>query len=244
MASELYTLDIPYRNHIGIILRGDQRKYVVISQCLKDEDLLIYHVVNIDVDGEHYEAQMFLKCRLPLKLYLSRKRRIQRLKRSDNLREEFELSDAIVLVSRIPEEGLGRHQNCQLTKEAKTWYKFSQEQYPPLPLPTGYHPNANPQYSPQDFDYPSYAEAASLPQRRIYTSCPVDYLSKTKEGIKQRERRREERFLKRNRHSWLGNIPREDLVSTGLWVPQQYHSGRGRSCSPFITRVSSVENHH
>ncbi|KAI0891448.1 hypothetical protein F4806DRAFT_482569 [Annulohypoxylon nitens] len=240
MTSEIGALDIPYKNYLGIVLRGDRRTYIIVSRCLEDGDLLIYHVINIDVDDEHCEAQVFLKCRLPIKLYLSRKRRIQRIKRSNNLREEFELSDAMVLVSRIPEEGIERHRNCQLAKERKA-YKFAKDQFPPLPSPVSHHLYFQPQDQRLDCSQSSYAEAASLPRRRTNPSCSLDYLSKTKEGVKQRERRREERLMK-NRYSWPGSISLNKPTSTDLWVPLSQNPRRGRSCSPFITALSTVKD--
>lgn len=178
------TLIIPHENYAGIVLPGEERTYVTISRFVEDGDLYIYHIRNIDVDGEHCEAQVFQKCYLPIKLYLSRKRRFHRLMRSGNLIEEFEFNDAIVLVSRIPEEGLGRHRNYQLAKEAKRWYGFSEEQFPPLPSPEARHLDIDSQDLRPDYNHQSYAQAASL-QQRIYKSCQVSYSPQTKENIER-----------------------------------------------------------
>ncbi|KAI1086666.1 hypothetical protein F5B19DRAFT_122112 [Rostrohypoxylon terebratum] len=178
------TLIIPHENYAGIVLPGEERTYVTISRFVEDGDLYIYHIRNIDVDGEHCEAQVFQKCHLPIKLYLSRKRRFHRLMRSGNLIEEFEFNDAIVLVSRIPEEGLGRHRNHQLAKEAKRWYGFSEEQFPPLPSPEGRHLEIYSEDLRPDYSHQSYAQAASI-QQRIYKSCQVSYSPQTTEDIEQ-----------------------------------------------------------
>ncbi|OTB06580.1 hypothetical protein M426DRAFT_9359 [Hypoxylon sp. CI-4A] len=205
---------IPYENYIRAALRGNKFTYLILSRCFEDKDLLVYHVVNLD--DEQCEAQVFIKRDRPRdKLYMSRKRRIQRLKRSANLIEEFELNEATVFVSRIPEQGIERHHHCQLAKENMgEWQEFSEKQFPPLRSPSDDQTGVDNQDSWDGCGRPSYAEAASLPRRETFSSCPVGYLSQSKEGIRQRERRREERWSARDQVS-------EGLSSQELWIPRK-----------------------
>ncbi|KAI1389294.1 uncharacterized protein F4822DRAFT_427646 [Hypoxylon trugodes] len=151
---------IPRDSYADAIHHRNERTYVIQSLYLEDGDLFIYHVLN--PEGEHCEAQVFIKCRLPVRLYQARKRRIQRLKRSDNLRDKFEMNEATVLVSRIPDEGIGRHLNHCSTKQAKVWHGLSRELFPPLPSPGDSRADVHMEGSQLDRGYLSYAEAVSL----------------------------------------------------------------------------------
>lgn len=123
-------------------------------------DLSIYKVYH---GGEHFEAQVFEKRRLPMKVYLSRKRRIQRLKRSANFIDDIDWDNARIIISRIPFDGIERHQKGQLVaSEVETSHDLSASSYPPLcssHVKSVESPNWNVW---SGGTRPSFAEAASL----------------------------------------------------------------------------------
>ena len=98
-------------------------------------DLSIYAVRR---DGEDFEAQAFTKCPLPSKVHLSRKRRIQRLRRSANFVEDFESDEGRIIVLSIPADGIERHWKGQpVAANKETHQDLSVKNYPPLCLPQG-----------------------------------------------------------------------------------------------------------
>ncbi|KAI0543491.1 hypothetical protein F4679DRAFT_106220 [Xylaria curta] len=112
-------------------LQNEEHKYDIKASCLDDGDLVIFPAISND--GTLCEAQCFKKCKLPDKLYLSRKRRIQRLRKSGNLVDEVNQKEVRILVSRIPENA---PRNCQrypiMDTEAETRYTYSIKEFPPL----------------------------------------------------------------------------------------------------------------
>ncbi|KAI0530447.1 hypothetical protein GGR58DRAFT_493414 [Xylaria digitata] len=90
---------MPFENYVGRSLQGRQHEYQIKPRCWDDGDLVVFPAVS--QDGYLCEAQFFKKCPLPRKLYLLRKRRIQRLKRSTNLMDELDQEDVKILVSRV-----------------------------------------------------------------------------------------------------------------------------------------------
>ncbi|KAI1121393.1 hypothetical protein F5Y10DRAFT_272142 [Nemania abortiva] len=93
------TANIPFEDYVGRFLQGQRRKYHIKPRCWDDGDLVVFLAVSHD--GELCEAQFFKKGPLPRKLYLSRKRRIQRLKRSANFMDDVNQEDVRILVSRV-----------------------------------------------------------------------------------------------------------------------------------------------
>ncbi|KAI0098034.1 hypothetical protein GGR51DRAFT_438265 [Nemania sp. FL0031] len=93
------TTNIPFEDYVGKALQGKRQKYHIKPRCWDDGDLVVFPAVSHS--GEVFEAQFFKKSLLPRKLYLSRKRRIQRLKRSANFMDELNQEDVRILVSRV-----------------------------------------------------------------------------------------------------------------------------------------------
>lgn len=89
--------------YVGRALQGRHNQYHIKPSCLDDGNLVVCPAIS-QGDGALCEAQFFfLRGReLPHKLYLSRKRRIQRLRRSANLLDEFDGDGVRILVSRVP----------------------------------------------------------------------------------------------------------------------------------------------
>jgi hypothetical protein len=151
----------------------------------------VYGVVSLD--GQHlYEAQAFEHCPLPEKLYLARKRRIKRLQRSKNIIDEFEQNEAKILVSRISGGGLERHRKSEecrardCSRENKPSRCGSEQVWSKASIRdcrcvTGWEAA------------PTCSESSST-----RSCCPPEYLSKSRKGSKQREKRRERRDTKRN----------------------------------------------
>ncbi|KAI1327014.1 hypothetical protein F5Y16DRAFT_373019 [Xylariaceae sp. FL0255] len=82
-------------------LKGQRYEYK-IGDCKQEQgaDLKIYSAVRND-DKEPCEAHFFEKYRLPNKLYLSRKRRIQRLKRSSNFMEFVDQDNHRAIITKV-----------------------------------------------------------------------------------------------------------------------------------------------
>ncbi|KAI1453918.1 hypothetical protein F4805DRAFT_441846 [Annulohypoxylon moriforme] len=124
------TMDILCQNLEVPNPEGQQRTYEIITQHSDFGDFSIYVV---RYEGTYLEAQVFTQCRLPLKMYLSRKRRVQRLRRSVNFFDEFEKDGVRFFVSRIPEDGIEKHQKAQRVEMAvELNHDLSTENYPPL----------------------------------------------------------------------------------------------------------------
>ncbi|KAI0856488.1 hypothetical protein F4860DRAFT_492846 [Xylaria cubensis] len=112
-------------------LQNEQYKYDIEANCLDDGDLVVFSAISND--GTLCEAQCFKKCKLPDKLYLSRKRRIQRLRKSSNLLHEVNQKEVRILVSRIPENTPRNCRKCPaMGAETKTQYACSIKEFPPL----------------------------------------------------------------------------------------------------------------
>ncbi|KAI1174525.1 hypothetical protein F4777DRAFT_553466 [Nemania sp. FL0916] len=126
--------------YLNTILKGQVHQYR-IQRCLRDEgDLRILSVIR-DHDKQPCEAQLFQKCQLPEKLYLSRKRRIQRLKRSSNFMDYMDQDNHRVLVTRVSEDKLLEKDSVMSNEDSTAHYSFCPDEFPPLGL-TG--PNNNP----------------------------------------------------------------------------------------------------
>ncbi|OTA67219.1 hypothetical protein K449DRAFT_419881 [Hypoxylon sp. EC38] len=147
----LQPINIPYQNN-------EDSKLKVIHH---DRDVSIYEVHD---NGQRFEAQQFLKCRLPLKVYLSRKRRIQRLRRSVNFVKGIESDSDIVIISRVPAEGIERHLKPQLLEaKAEMHHDLSAKSYPSL-CPSNSAPTGRQLDNTRFSTHMSYAVAASSPR--------------------------------------------------------------------------------
>lgn len=126
-------MNIPPGKCVGFEISGSEYRYKVISQHWIDDDLSVYEVRHND---ETFEAQQFMQSPLPLKLYLSRKRRKQRLRWSGNFVEEISLDGATVFISHLPQGGIGRHENRRQVEGAaggsEIHCAISEKNYPML----------------------------------------------------------------------------------------------------------------
>ncbi|KAI8946975.1 hypothetical protein F4801DRAFT_30154 [Xylaria longipes] len=120
-----------FTEYVSNVLQGENNKYYIKPSCLDDGDLVVFPAISHD--DTLCEAQCFKKYRLPDKLYLARKRRIQRLKKSSNLMDEVNQKNIRIIVSRVPE---GNPRNCQerllMDTEAKNQYTCHIQEFPPL----------------------------------------------------------------------------------------------------------------
>ncbi|KAI0451125.1 hypothetical protein F5B21DRAFT_488256 [Xylaria acuta] len=114
-----------FEEFVSEILQSEQHKYQIKPSCLNDGDLVVIPAVSHD--GTPCEAQCFKKCKLPDKLYLSRKRRIQRLKNSNNLMAEVDQKGVRIIVSRVSARSAPI-----MDTEAKSQYTCCIEEFPPL----------------------------------------------------------------------------------------------------------------
>ncbi|KAK6205724.1 hypothetical protein LQW54_008304 [Pestalotiopsis sp. IQ-011] len=100
-----------FEDYVGSVLKGQQHTYHIQPHCWGDGDLVIVPVTH---DGELFEAQFFAKCQLPKQLYRSRKRRIQRLRRSEeNFMEELDEDGFKILISRTSPQVFDRKYFCR-----------------------------------------------------------------------------------------------------------------------------------
>ncbi|KAK5636193.1 hypothetical protein RRF57_011905 [Xylaria bambusicola] len=88
-----------FDHYIGEPLQGNQRKYYIERSCWDDGDLVIFPAISDK--GERCQGQFFKTCELPRKLYLARRRRIQRLRKSQNFMDEINGEGVKILVSRV-----------------------------------------------------------------------------------------------------------------------------------------------
>ncbi|KAI1390925.1 uncharacterized protein F4822DRAFT_167118 [Hypoxylon trugodes] len=147
------TMNLPYQDHSDSKLKGYEHTYDIGARIWRDKDLSVY-VAHYQKD--YFEAQAFEKYRLPPKVYLARKRRIQRLKRSINFVEEIESDESKFIISRIPVDGIERHGRGQsAVRETGTNHDLSAENYPPLCTPPVSHRMC------PDGMHPQFAEAVS-----------------------------------------------------------------------------------
>ncbi|KAJ2980647.1 hypothetical protein NUW58_g6888 [Xylaria curta] len=114
----------PFEEIVRSALRSQAHRYYIKPSSLDEGDLVVFPAISYD--GALCEAQCFKKCELPRKLYLSRKRRIQRLQRSSNLMHELDEKDVKILVSRVPKN------NAPIGSAMKNSYAYSTEKFPPL----------------------------------------------------------------------------------------------------------------
>ncbi|KAI0441360.1 hypothetical protein F4803DRAFT_563162 [Xylaria telfairii] len=91
-----------FEEYVSRALHSEPYEYHIKPSCLDDGDLVVFPAIS--QDGTLCEAQCFKKCKLSDKLYLSRKRRIQRLKKSSNLMDEVDQKEVRIIVSRVPDE--------------------------------------------------------------------------------------------------------------------------------------------
>ncbi|KAL1848316.1 hypothetical protein Daus18300_013642 [Diaporthe australafricana] len=126
-------MNIPREQYIGFEVTGHKHVYRVTSRCLIDDNLSVYEISR---DGKTFEAQEFVKSGLPLNLYLSRKRRIQRLRWSDSFVEEIPVDGANILISYMPQGGIERHWNRRQVggaiEETEVHCAMTEEDYPVL----------------------------------------------------------------------------------------------------------------
>ncbi|KAI1481232.1 hypothetical protein F4774DRAFT_374716 [Daldinia eschscholtzii] len=128
-------MSIPYQTYSNSKFEGQKYTFDIIRQYWGDGDLSVYVVHH---GGQLFEAQVFAKSRLPFKIYLSRKRRIQRLRRSDNYVDELESDYAKIIISCIPADGIMRHCKTPLTAINEGIIQdLSADSYPPLCPSTG-----------------------------------------------------------------------------------------------------------
>ncbi|TRX93429.1 hypothetical protein FHL15_005704 [Xylaria flabelliformis] len=112
-------------------LQKEEHRYDIKASCLDDGDLVIFSAISND--GTLCEAQCFKKCKLPDKLYLSRKRRIHRLRKSGNLMDEVNQKEVRILVSRVPEDTTRSCRKCPtMDTENKIQYTYSIKEFPSL----------------------------------------------------------------------------------------------------------------
>lgn len=119
------------RKYVDSDLQGGHHNYRIQSPYRDEGDLVVFCALSLDDnendenyndnDHEQLKAQIFSKCRLPPKLYLSRKRRIQRLKKSANLVAELDQEDVKIFLSRP-----------LMDVETGARYNYSDEDFPPL----------------------------------------------------------------------------------------------------------------
>ena len=108
--SALSSDNLSDKNCISFTFGGPGRTYRIKSRCWNDIGLSIYVVRRGD---QEFEAQAFTKCRLPLKVYLSRKTKIQRLKSSMHLEDDLEVGRARIMILKMPAGGTERHQRSE-----------------------------------------------------------------------------------------------------------------------------------
>ncbi|KAI0445433.1 hypothetical protein F4803DRAFT_507742 [Xylaria telfairii] len=93
-----YINGISFEEYIRGALRSKDCQFTIGPSCLDDGDLIVFPATSRD--GAPCEVQCFVQCTLPDKLYLSRKRRIQRLKRSQNLIYDIHDTEVRIIISR------------------------------------------------------------------------------------------------------------------------------------------------
>ncbi|KAI0164973.1 hypothetical protein GGR57DRAFT_497843 [Xylariaceae sp. FL1272] len=119
----------PFENYAGRVLEGQCHKYRIKPQYQEDGDHAIFAAVR-NHDQEPCEAQFFQKCPLPQQLYLSRKRRIQRLRKSSNFMEMVDQDDVRILVSRVTEGSIRKGQVVNVDLDRR--YNYQPEDFPAL----------------------------------------------------------------------------------------------------------------
>lgn len=192
------TMNLPYENYLGAVLN---QKYRILFLWTNKEHLGIYTVTSWD--GVSFEAQAFELCQLPDKLYLSRKRRLRRLKQSGNCTDDFKQGQSRYLISTASSQGA--HHQGDKSRPTRKPENFSEHQFPSLGPSDEYDNSQVMDWAPSNKRPKTYAEAASKsPPAKNSThnnsrnTC-VDDLPISRKGARQRERRqkrREERRLK------------------------------------------------
>ncbi|KAI3328395.1 hypothetical protein F4824DRAFT_517488 [Ustulina deusta] len=129
------TVATSFDDYVGKSLQGKQREYHIKPSCWNDGDLIVFPAISDK--GESCEGQFFKKCELPRKLYLARKRRIQRLRRSNNFMDELDLEGVKIIVSRVPKDTYAH--SIQKRPESTKHYTYSIEEFPPLCPDRGAH---------------------------------------------------------------------------------------------------------
>ncbi|KAI1261025.1 hypothetical protein F5Y18DRAFT_431570 [Xylariaceae sp. FL1019] len=118
-----------FENYAGSVLEGQCHKYRIKPQYQENGDHAIFAAVR-NHDQEICEAQFFQKCHLPQQLYLSRKRRIQRLRNSSNFMEMVDQEDVRILVSRVTKGSIRKGQVVNVDLDSR--YDYQPEEFPPL----------------------------------------------------------------------------------------------------------------
>ncbi|KAI3324796.1 hypothetical protein HD806DRAFT_543402 [Xylariaceae sp. AK1471] len=228
-------MNAPFDSYVGRTLQGHQDKYHIKPSCWDDGDLVVYPAVSHN--GELCEAQFFKKCQLPTKLYLSRKRRIQRLKRSKNLMDELDHGDVRIFVSRVS-EGIARTRNCWkcllMNRGAGMQYNFSIKDFPRLCSAAG-------KYTPRDLEnvetvraHSSFAEVASLRlAKNMKLSWPVAAFDLKRDKVKALNG-----YIYTDTSYCVGYCLSTPLSSTGASGIEYY------AASPGLKFNNSLELHH
>ncbi|KAI0859308.1 hypothetical protein F4860DRAFT_483098 [Xylaria cubensis] len=92
---------IPLDDYKNFRLDGQEDSYLVESLCWDDGDLTVYQIISDK--GERLQAQQYNLCPLPQSQYVSRKRRIHRLRKAQRIIETIKLDGVKVLVTPFPE---------------------------------------------------------------------------------------------------------------------------------------------
>lgn len=192
------SMKIPYENYVGAVLN---QKYRITFLWTNKEHLGIYTVTSWD--GVSFEAQAFELCQLPDKLYLSRKRRLRRLKQSGHCTDDFKQGQSRYLISTASSPG-AHHEAADKGRPTRKPENLSAHQFPSLG-PSGECDNPHAmEWAPSPHERPkTYAEAASrsppVPDspHNGSRSIRVDDLPNSRKGARQRERRQKRRELQR-----------------------------------------------
>ncbi|KAJ8124677.1 hypothetical protein O1611_g8963 [Lasiodiplodia mahajangana] len=157
-------LDMMVGDYVGKAIQGQVRRsqFRIEAPCWYDEQLAVAPAFS---NGELFEAQFFGNGILPRKLYLSRKRRIQRLRKSKNFEDMSDQGGVKVFFSRVPKEkGLQEYRKCMETgAKPAPQYTYSVEDFPTLSSNhTSSIPNTQRNAKPASAKaYSSFANAAS-----------------------------------------------------------------------------------
>jgi hypothetical protein len=190
--------EIPPENYLGVVLGG---KYQITFQYSKKEHVGVYSVKNLQT-GKSSVARVFELCQLPDSLYLSSKRRVKRLRKSDNFEDDFRDGCSRYLISSHSRGLETPHPDQAPDENVKKVTPHDESKFVRGPSPC--HVSVKP------LSDRSWAEVVSRPSSlgpacRNERSDTIDGFPVSRKGYRQRARRQKKRREERRRRATYVN---------------------------------------